>query len=142
MARTSVASMSSRHRIRRADVSLIQRGQTFTASTTGALTDFRFTLNGSTIPSLYGAMYLWDGSKPTTLLWQNPVVHAARPSRLLSCGADEEHPRPGTCRAVMTKGSHAVHKNKVISAILILFYPYTLTGLRNRPTRKTRLKQN
>ncbi|MBR0725069.1 PEP-CTERM sorting domain-containing protein [Bradyrhizobium manausense] len=52
-------------------------GQTFTASTTGALTDFRFTLNSSTIPSLYGAVYLWDGSKPTTLLWQSPVVSGA-----------------------------------------------------------------
>lgn len=52
-------------------------GQTFTASVTGALTDFQFTLNSSTIPSIYGAVYAWDGSKPTTLLWQSPVVSGA-----------------------------------------------------------------
>jgi hypothetical protein len=49
-------------------------GQTFTASITGTLTDFQFTLNSSTITSLYGAMYAWDGSKPSTLLWQSPVI--------------------------------------------------------------------
>jgi hypothetical protein len=49
-------------------------GQTFSAPTTGTLTDFQFTLNSSTIPSLYGAVYAWDGSKPTTLLWQSPVI--------------------------------------------------------------------
>jgi hypothetical protein len=49
-------------------------GQTFSASTTGALTDFQFTLNSSTITSLYGAVYAWDGSKPSTLLWQSPVM--------------------------------------------------------------------
>lgn len=52
-------------------------GQTFTASITGALTNFQFTLNSSTIPSLYGAVYAWDGSKPTTMLWQSPVVSGA-----------------------------------------------------------------
>jgi hypothetical protein len=49
-------------------------GQTFTASITGAVTDFQFTLNSSTITSLYGAVYAWDGSKPTALLWQSPVI--------------------------------------------------------------------
>ena len=49
-------------------------GQTFTAPTAGALTDFQFTLNSSSIASLYGAVYAWDGSKPTTLLWQSQVV--------------------------------------------------------------------
>jgi len=49
-------------------------GQTFTAPVAGALTDFQFTLNSSTITSLYGAVYEWDGSKPTTMLWQSPVI--------------------------------------------------------------------
>src|SRR5436190_12834668 len=49
-------------------------GQTFAASITGVLTDFQFTLNSSSIASLYGAVYAWDGSKPTTLLWQSQVV--------------------------------------------------------------------
>jgi hypothetical protein len=49
-------------------------GQTFTAPVAGALTDFQFTLNSSTIPSLYAAIYTWDGSKPTSLLWQSSVV--------------------------------------------------------------------
>jgi len=49
-------------------------GETFTAPITGALTDFQFTLKNSTITSLYGAVYAWDGSKPTTMLWQSPVI--------------------------------------------------------------------
>jgi|WetSurMetagenome_2_1015567.scaffolds.fasta_scaffold240752_1 hypothetical protein len=49
-------------------------GETFIAPITGALTDFQFTLNSSTIGLLYGAVYLWDGSKPTTKLWQSPTV--------------------------------------------------------------------
>lgn len=49
-------------------------GQTFVAPITGTLTDFQFTLNSSTITSLYGAVYAWDGSKPSTLLWQSPVI--------------------------------------------------------------------
>lgn len=56
-------------------------GETFTAPITGALTDFQFTLNGvnnaSNHLSLYGAVYAWNGSQPTTLLWQSPVVSAA-----------------------------------------------------------------
>jgi hypothetical protein len=49
-------------------------GQTFTASITGTITNFQFTLNSSTINSLYGAVYAWDGNKPSTLLWQSPVM--------------------------------------------------------------------
>jgi len=56
-------------------------GQTFAASITGALTDFQFTLNSSTITSLYGAVYAWDGSKPTTLLWQSPVISGIGPGQ-------------------------------------------------------------
>ena len=49
-------------------------GQTFSAPITGTVTDFQFTLNSSTITSLYGAVYAWDGSKPSTLLWQSPDI--------------------------------------------------------------------
>ena len=49
-------------------------GETFTAPVTGALTDFKFTLNTSNLTSLYAAVYAWDGSKPIALLWQSPVV--------------------------------------------------------------------
>jgi len=56
-------------------------GQTFSAPITGALTDFQFTLNSSTITSLYGAVYAWDGSKPTTLLWQSPVISGIGPGQ-------------------------------------------------------------
>ena len=56
-------------------------GQTFNAPITGTLTDFQFTLNSSTITSLYGAVYAWDGSKPTTLLWQSPVISGIGPGQ-------------------------------------------------------------
>jgi hypothetical protein len=56
-------------------------GQTFTASITGTLTDFQFTLNSSTIASLYGAVYAWDGSKPSTLLWQSPLISGIGPGQ-------------------------------------------------------------
>ena len=49
-------------------------GQTFSAPITGQLTDFQFTLTSSTMPSVFGAVYAWDGSKPTTLLWQSSIV--------------------------------------------------------------------
>jgi hypothetical protein len=49
-------------------------GQAFTAPIAGALTDFSFTLRNSTLNSLFGAVYAWDGSKPTTLLWQSSVL--------------------------------------------------------------------
>ena len=52
-------------------------GETFSSPIAGVLTDFQFTLNSSTLPTLYGAVYTWDGSKPATLLWQSPVVSAA-----------------------------------------------------------------
>jgi hypothetical protein len=52
-------------------------GETFTAPISGAVTNFQFTLNSSALPSLYGAIYAWDGSQPTTLLWQSPVVSAS-----------------------------------------------------------------
>jgi hypothetical protein len=51
-------------------------GETFKAPITGALTDFQFTLGSSSITSVYGAVYAWDGSKPTTKLWQSPAVSA------------------------------------------------------------------
>ena len=49
-------------------------GQTFTTPVAGQLTDFQFTLNSSTITSLYAAVYEWNGSNPTSLLWQSPTV--------------------------------------------------------------------
>lgn len=53
-------------------------GETFTAPISGALTDFKFTLNSSTITSVYGAVYAWNDTTktPTTLLWQSPNVSA------------------------------------------------------------------
>lgn len=51
-------------------------GETFTAPITGRITDFQFTLNSSTIPQLFGAVYAWNGSNPTTLLWESPAVSA------------------------------------------------------------------
>jgi hypothetical protein len=49
-------------------------GQTFTSPIAGQLTDFQFTLNSSTVTSLYAAVYEWNGSNPTSLLWQSPTV--------------------------------------------------------------------
>jgi hypothetical protein len=49
-------------------------GQTFTTPISGALTDFQFTLNSSTITSLYGAVYEWTGSGLGAMLWQSPTV--------------------------------------------------------------------
>lgn len=49
-------------------------GETFTAPITGTLTDFQFTISGSSLPQLYGAVYLWDGTKPTTQLWKSSLV--------------------------------------------------------------------
>lgn len=51
-------------------------GETFSAPISGVLTDFQFTLNSSTIPSLYAAVYTWTGTQLGTLLWQSPVVSA------------------------------------------------------------------
>jgi len=49
-------------------------GQTFTSPIAGQLTDFQFTLNSSTVTSLYGAVYEWTGSGLGTMLWQSPTV--------------------------------------------------------------------
>ena len=49
-------------------------GETFTAPVTGALTNFQFTLNSSNLQSLYGIVYVWNGSNPTTELWRSSVV--------------------------------------------------------------------
>jgi PEP-CTERM motif len=49
-------------------------GQTFTSPIAGQLTDFQFTLNSSTLTSLYGAVYEWTGSGLGTMLWQSPTV--------------------------------------------------------------------
>lgn len=56
-------------------------GETFTAPINGKLTDFQFTLNTSSLNKLYGAVYAWDGSKPTALLWQSQIV--SNPTGLL-----------------------------------------------------------
>lgn len=53
---------------------------------------------------------------------------------------DRGAPKTGIPQRNMTNGLQPVHTNKIITAILTLFYPYTLTGLRNWPTRNTRLK--
>jgi hypothetical protein len=77
-------------------------GQTFNAPITGPLTGFQFTLNSSTITSLYGAVYAWNGSKPTTLLWQSPVNLELDPDkwsrsfRLLAHGG-KRYARPDLC---------------------------------------------
>lgn len=49
-------------------------GQTFTAPVTGELTNFQFTLNSSSLQSLYGVVFAWDGSAPTTELWRSPTI--------------------------------------------------------------------
>jgi PEP-CTERM motif-containing protein len=49
-------------------------GQTFTSPIAGQLTDFQFTLNSSTITSLYGAVYEWTGSGPGAMLWQSQTI--------------------------------------------------------------------
>ena len=49
-------------------------GQTFTAPVTGELTSFEFTLNSSSLQSLYGVVYAWDGSNPTTELWRSETI--------------------------------------------------------------------
>ncbi len=52
-------------------------GQTFTAPVTGALTNFQFTLNSSSLTSLYGVVYAWNGSKPGAKLWRSAVISGA-----------------------------------------------------------------
>lgn len=48
-------------------------GETFTAPITGSLTNFQFTLNSSTLALVYGVVFGWDGSKPTTELYRSAV---------------------------------------------------------------------
>ena len=49
-------------------------GETFTAPITGDLTDFQFTLNTSSLQSVYGVVYAWNGTNPTTELWRSAVL--------------------------------------------------------------------
>lgn len=48
-------------------------GETFTAPITGNLTDFQFTLNSSTLQSVYGIVFAWNGTAPTTELYRSAV---------------------------------------------------------------------
>lgn len=48
-------------------------GETFTAPITGNLTDFQFTLNTSSLQSVYGIVFAWDGSNPTSELYRSPI---------------------------------------------------------------------
>ncbi|HEX8446650.1 MAG TPA: PEPxxWA-CTERM sorting domain-containing protein [Sphingomonas sp.] len=52
-------------------------GQTFTAPVTGNLINFQFTLNASSLQSLYGVVFGWDGTAPTTELWRSSVTSGA-----------------------------------------------------------------
>lgn len=49
-------------------------GETFTASTSGQLTNLQFTLNGSSLSSLYAAVYTWTGTSLGTELWRSGNV--------------------------------------------------------------------
>ena len=49
-------------------------GQTFTAPIAGQLTNFQFTLNSSSLQSLYGVVYAWNGTSPTTELWRSSTI--------------------------------------------------------------------
>jgi hypothetical protein len=50
-------------------------GESFTASITGQLTNFQFTVNSGNLAKLVGQVYTLDGSGvPGTLLWQSDVV--------------------------------------------------------------------
>ena len=48
-------------------------GETFTTPIGGMLTDFQFTLNTSTLQSVYGIVFDWDGTKPTKELYRSAV---------------------------------------------------------------------
>ncbi|UAJ10084.1 PEPxxWA-CTERM sorting domain-containing protein [Polymorphobacter megasporae] len=52
-------------------------GETFTAPISGNLTDFQFTLNTSTLQSVYGIVFAWDGTGPTTELYRSAVRSGA-----------------------------------------------------------------
>ena len=49
-------------------------GQTFTAPIAGELTNFQFTLNTSSIQSLYGVVYEWTGTAPGAELWRSANI--------------------------------------------------------------------
>lgn len=48
-------------------------GETFTAPITGNLTSFQLTLNTSSLQSLYGVVFAWDGTNPTTELYRSAL---------------------------------------------------------------------
>lgn len=48
-------------------------GQTFTAPIAGSLTNFQFTLNTSTLQSVYGIVFGWNGTAPTTELYRSEL---------------------------------------------------------------------
>ncbi len=49
-------------------------GESFTASITGELTDFQFTLNTSDLQSLYAVVYAWNGTGPGAELWRSATI--------------------------------------------------------------------
>jgi hypothetical protein len=49
-------------------------GETFTAPITGELVNFQFTLNTSSLQSVYGVVFAWNGTSPTTELWRSGIV--------------------------------------------------------------------
>ena len=51
-------------------------GQTFTAPIDGELTNFQFTINSSSLTSVYGVVFGWDGERPTQELWRSPTLAA------------------------------------------------------------------
>ena len=52
-------------------------GETFTAPITGSLTDFQFTLDTSSLQSVYGIVFDWDGTRPGTELYRSAVRSGA-----------------------------------------------------------------
>ncbi len=52
-------------------------GETFTAPVRGDLTDFQFTLNSSNLKSVYGVVFGWNGTRPTTELYRSGVRSGA-----------------------------------------------------------------
>lgn len=49
-------------------------GETFTSPISGELTNFQFTLNTSNLQSLYGIVFAWNGTSPTTELYRSAVI--------------------------------------------------------------------
>lgn len=52
-------------------------GETFTAPIAGRLTNFQFTLNTSSLQSVYGIVFGWDGTRPTDELYRSAIVPGA-----------------------------------------------------------------